>query len=62
MVPTVTTRAIPAARAAASTPGTGMSIMSRWVWLSSAGLGSGEGGAGAVTTARSADNDGSCGA
>ena len=53
-VPTVTTRAIPAARAVATTAGTGRSIMSRWVWLSSAGLGSGAGGTGAVTTNRSA--------
>ena len=53
-VPTVTIRTIPAARAAATTRETGRSIMSRWVWLSSAGVGSGEGGTGAVTAARSA--------
>ena len=59
VVPTVTTRAIPAARAAASTPETGSWIMSRWVWLSSAGLGSGDGGTGAVTADRSAGKNAS---
>src|SRR5208282_3456554 len=78
VVPTVMTRAIPAARAAASTAVTSGGrppqtppllggpippdppwIMSRWVWLSSAGLGRTDGGTGAVTTDRSAGKNGS---
>src|SRR2546430_16856057 len=55
-------RTMPAARAEATTLDTGRSIMSRWVWLSRAGRGSGEGCAGAVTTDRSAGKNTSYGA
>src|SRR2546430_10732357 len=47
-------RTIPAARAEATTSDIERVIMSRWVWLSRAGRGSGEGCAGAVTIDRSA--------
>src|SRR5207302_11369124 len=56
---TVTMRTIPAARAEATTSDSGRVIMSRWVWLSRAGRGSGAGCAGAVTMARSADKESS---